>query len=389
MAEVELPRARWGPLTGRGAGAAAIGAVLTGLGLWWHYATVFGIGLALVVLVILEVVLVRRRVRLSVSRHVSPQVVERHAECWARVGVQGRLPQIVTARVSDKVGRTEVGVPLTSGEASYRVPTLRRGLLRVGPLRVDLVGPFALAARQLAEGDTTGVRVLPRHVPAQAMARGRRRSAVGADESLEVGGTDLVGLHEYVAGDDLRRLHWATSARTGILMVRDDAEPAAPHLTVILDDHGPHYGDHGSLDTDFEDAVEVAFALCRAAVDARQPVQLLTTSGLVDVTVSERVGAAEAEAQSLYAAVAEVQAVVDPERPSAQPRLPRGGLDTVVVVSGSKAPLPAFEQILAGAATPVIALIDATDRGVYAGRATLLHGARSVDVVAAWDRRIA
>ena len=42
------------------------------------------------------------------------------------------------------------------------------------------------------------------------MPAGTRRTAVGNDTAGELGGTDLVGLHEYAMGEDLRRLHWAT-----------------------------------------------------------------------------------------------------------------------------------------------------------------------------------
>ena len=51
----------------------------------------------------------------------------------------------------------------------------------------------------------------PRIVPLTSMAMGHRRALTGGDDSAELGGTDLVGLHEYTMGDDLRRLHWATS----------------------------------------------------------------------------------------------------------------------------------------------------------------------------------
>ena len=100
-------------------------------------------------------------------------------------------------------------------------------------------------------------------------------------ESLELGGTDLVGLHEYTVGDDLRRLHWATSARTGTLMVREDADPAQPHVCVLLDDRQQSY----AHPDDFEEAVELAAALCRVAVEAGDPLRLRTSSGRHDLTV--------------------------------------------------------------------------------------------------------
>ena len=122
----------------------------------------------------------------------------------------------------------QVQVDLDASEVDYRVPTLRRGLLEVGPLTVNRIGLFGLAMTSRAQGQVDHVRVLPRLIPVRELARGRRRSAVGADESVEHGGTDLVGLHEYVPGDDLRRLHWATSARTGSTSTPSPTAPRSP-----------------------------------------------------------------------------------------------------------------------------------------------------------------
>ena len=73
-------------------------------------------------------------------------------------------------------------------------------------------------------------------------------------------------------GDDLRRLHWATSARTGTLMVREDADPAEPHVTRAA--RRPGLGATGAATPDadaFEEAVELAAALCRVARRRRPP----------------------------------------------------------------------------------------------------------------------
>ncbi|GAB3624646.1 DUF58 domain-containing protein [Mariniluteicoccus endophyticus] len=373
-------------LTPRGIGALVVGLSLLALGLWWHYSTLVGIAVALLLALVLEMVLVSRRVRVSARREVSPIVVERHADCTATVEVTGRLPFMVRTLVRDRVGRQRVAMPVGHEAVTYRVPTLRRGLMEVGPLTIEVAGTFGLAARTTEQGDITQVRVLPRFVPARAQSTGRRRSAVGADESMDTGGTDLVGLHEYVPGDDLRRLHWATSARTGILMVRDDAEPATPHLAVVLDDVAQHYADHGATDTDFEDAVEVANALCRAALRQNQPVHLMSTSGAIDVSVGSRVGAAEVEAQELYAALAEVQPTAEPHHV----RPPARALDTVAVISGSEAGLPQLEDWTSRAAMGVLLIVDHTSSmsPPSRGSATVLRGPRSIDLSRLWDRAV-
>ena len=154
----------------------------------------------------------------------------------------------------DLVGGTPIGIEVPvlrpGAESSGRVPDPDHAA-RCAADRAARVAPATgwpgLAGRRLPLGDVTEVRVVPRVLPVRGLPSGVRRGHVGADERVERGGTDLVGLREYVPGDDLRRLHWATSARTGVLMVREDADPARPHLAVVLDDRAGSHPDEDGL----------------------------------------------------------------------------------------------------------------------------------------------
>lgn len=380
----------------------ALGLLVAGLAL--RYSTLVGVSIALLCAVAIDVVAVLREPDLRIRRTVTPSVVERHEPCVATLRVSGRRPMLARIGLADRAGRQLRWVELDSDEISYRVPTLRRGLIQVGPLAVSRIGVFGLAIASGTQGALDHVRVLPRRLPVHRMPRGRRRSAVGADESAERGGTDLVGLHDYVPGDDLRRIHWATSARTGRVMVRDDADPATLHLTVVLDDEATHYADHAGADTDFEDAVEVAYALCRAAADERLPVHLVTTSGAIDVESTPRPAAMGSDLRRLDAAVAEVQSTRAPEstdRPSsganAEPapsavrsgrglRLPRG-LDAVAVISGSRGPTGVLGEIAARGSSGVLLLVDDAEARTEAmGTVPVLRGAHAIDLTRLWDR---
>ncbi len=56
----------------------------------------------------------------------------------------------------------------------------------------------------------------------------------GAPRPSVVG--DVVrGVRDYLPGDPVRRVHWASSARRGELVVKEVEEPGAPHLVVALD----------------------------------------------------------------------------------------------------------------------------------------------------------
>lgn len=65
---------------------------------------------------------------------------------------------------------------------------------------------------------------------------------------------------EYVPGDDLRRISWKASARTGDLIVRETAQEGLRHCTVLLDTLANSY-----YDDSFELAVSAAASVVSAA----------------------------------------------------------------------------------------------------------------------------
>jgi uncharacterized protein (DUF58 family) len=275
-------------VTARGWKVLGLGVVLLGLGLALRYPVVAGLGGVLLLLVAAEVLAVVVAPDLAVRRVVSPSVVVRFEECRGRLHVTGRRRAgLARLEVSDTVDGRLVAVPLPEGSKGgsvsvpYPIATPRRGIVEVGPVRLRRVGLVGLAEHTSHVGGVDEVRVLPRRIPLSGLPAGTRRSASGADVAMELGGTDLVGLHEYAVGDDLRRLHWATSARTGSLMVRDDVDPAEPHVRVLLDDRAASYADPEA----FEEAVELAAALCAVAEEHGHPVRFVTTSGRHEVAL--------------------------------------------------------------------------------------------------------
>ena len=68
-------------------------------------------------------------------------------------------------------------------------------------------------------------------------------------------------MREYVPGDDLRRIVWRASARTGKIMVREAEQGITDHITIILDtDRGAHSRD-GEYSESFETGVRAAASL--------------------------------------------------------------------------------------------------------------------------------
>ena len=78
---------------------------------------------------------------------------------------------------------------------------------------------------------------------------------------------DLVTLRPYVVGDDLRRVHWPSTAHADELQVRRDEERWQGHLTVLLDAQRRC----ARAPRRFERAVSAAAGIIHAVAESRRP----------------------------------------------------------------------------------------------------------------------
>lgn len=372
--------------TARGVVAVALGAALLTGGLWWRYPGLVALGTGLLLLAAVAVASVLLPAPVEPTRRVSPLRVPRHGTCTAALRIRsGGRRVAVSLDADERIGERRVPIviprlpPGGTVHAEYPVPTERRGVVPVGPLRLRRVGTAGLAVAEGTVGGVVAVHVLPRVLPVRGLPAGIRRGHVGADERVERGGTDLLGLREYVPGDDLRRVHWATSARSGTLMVREDADPARPYLTVLLDDRAVSYrGDQ------FEDAVEAAASLIATVVDAGHPIRLLGVSGRLDLDVpAAPPGMLAPGADELLGALADVQPVDAEGGPGP---VPVRDLDVVVVATGAGAELGPLVAEAARAPLGVVLVVDDRRGGVEArGSVLVLRGPRAEELLHAWD----
>jgi uncharacterized protein (DUF58 family) len=75
-------------------------------------------------------------------------------------------------------------------------------------------------------------------------------------------GLEFYGMREYVPGDDLRRIVWRATARTGKVMVREAEQGITDHITLILDtDRGGHSRDQQGESESFEAGIRAAASL--------------------------------------------------------------------------------------------------------------------------------
>ncbi len=270
-------------LTDAGRYFLVIGAVTLISGLAFGYQTLAALGVAFLFAVLIGRLWIIRRPRVDANRVVVPERV--------RVGRPARsdLTIINTGRrrtsgglALEQFGGTQLPIELPSLEPNESatittdLPTESRGVFRVGPLDVTRADPFGLVRSGEPDEGITHLWVHPLVHQLEPFPSGIARDLEGPDsgEALE-GGVTFHTLRDYVRGDDLRQIHWRSSARTGKLMVRHNVDTHQPRSLVILDTRASSYSAES-----FEDAIRAAASIVMASMTRGFEFRLMTTDGL-------------------------------------------------------------------------------------------------------------
>ncbi len=325
------------------AGALALGAFLSGA------LELYGLSAAALVLVV---------VAWGRARFASWDVAFTRTVTPARVAIGGTCRVDVVAcntgrRASPRAeGRDPFGdtgrtarfsiASLRPGEVrrtSYRVTPSRRGVYSLGPLSVRVCDPFGLAEAVGRAAGEAKLRVHPRFevLPDSALPGGGRlrRRATGQSDGTE---PDTFLLKRYSVGDDIRRVHWPTTARVGDLTLRHD-EPRHSGLVVVLvdlrrdtvaGDNAPGSNPDAEIDAGKSDVLETILeATATLAVSwlrAGYLVRLLTSAGF-----DSGRGAAQSHSTTILDALSE--AATHEAQQQRLPELPSADIPLVVVTT--------------------------------------------------------
>lgn len=272
-------------LTREGRTVLVVALLAAGAGRLLSVVELFVVAATLVALLLVATVAVRlRRLRLEVDRQVRPTVIQTGTEARVDLRVANRADRRTPVlrlhdRVSGTRGATLLLAPLGPGReasASYRLPTEGRGQVRLGPLRAVISDPFGLVEVHEEAAQTTTLTVLPAVTPIvppplapgdQPLTRARQAPA------LRDAGDDFHSLRAYVVGDDLRRVHWRSTARQDDLMVRQVEQPWEGRTAVLLDARTEAHTAES-----FEVAVEAAASVLAAAWRRGDALRLVSTS---------------------------------------------------------------------------------------------------------------
>lgn len=163
-------------------------------------------------------------------------------------------------------------------EELFGVPTRRRGVITVGPVRSVRSDPLGLFRRERTLAESVELFVHPDTVPLDTRVTGFLKDVEGvATQNLSSSDVSFHALREYVPGDDRRAVHWRTTARVGKVMVRQFEETMRAHLLLVLSLEPTDYVDEGDLEL----AISVVGSLALAALHGERPVSVVTADGLL------------------------------------------------------------------------------------------------------------
>ncbi|MFG3283885.1 DUF58 domain-containing protein [Streptomyces sp. NPDC048111] len=249
------------------------------------------VGLLLAVLpLVCTVVLYRTRYRVSGTRRLEPGRVPAGSEARVQLRIdnvsrlptgllmlQDRVPYVLGPRPRFVLDRVEAG---GRREVSYRVRSDLRGRYPLGPLQLRLTDPFGMCELTRAFSAYDTLTVIPRTEPLPPVRLSGEAAGYGdgRHRSLALAGEDDVIPRGYRHGDDLRRVHWRSTARYGELMVRREEQPQRARCTVLLDTRDIAYAGAGP-DSAFEWAVSGAASALVHMLERGFSVRLLTDTG--------------------------------------------------------------------------------------------------------------
>jgi uncharacterized protein (DUF58 family) len=273
--------------------------------------------------------------QVAILRRISPIQVHDGDRAIVEVTLQSprRIYQVAVEDTVHGLGsahfiadRGEPGQPMV---ARYEILCRPRGIYTVGPADVRVRDPLGFTESGGAAGTANRLVVYPAVEDLVGVPSGR-----GHDPTVNTakaafshtGGEDFFTLREYEHGDDLRKVHWPSSAKRDALMIKQLEMPWQSRALIALD---PRRAGHANPES-FEHAVRGAASVLRHFFRSGYTPTLWT--GVGNGTV---VGSAESYALAMEE-LASIEPLESTNLGSAVARLRRTGIagGVLVLVTG-------------------------------------------------------
>lgn len=279
--------------TTRGTSFLAAGAAATLAGLFLGERDLISVGILLLVLPLFSALAAgRARYRLSCVRSVAPArvaagqttQVRLHLENVSRLPTglllaEDTVPYALGTRPRYVLNGIERG---GSRELSYPLRSDVRGKFEIGPLEIRIADSFGLVEVGRSFSSCTPLVVTPKVValPRAVVTGSWVGDGEGRARTAAAAGEDDVVPRAYRDGDELRRVHWRSTARYGELMVRREEQQWRNRVLLLLDTRrGAHTGSGPA--SSFEFAVSAAASIGMHLAHEGLDGQLITDTGVI------------------------------------------------------------------------------------------------------------
>lgn len=280
-----------------------------------------------------------QRPRFRVERTVAPDMVA--TDEVARVTLRAtarRASRSGSAIAEDDPGR-DLGLPHRAlleatepgevTETGYDVSARRRGRYTMNGLRLQMTDLFGFWLHNRRINHATTLAVTPVVVPL-APSGAHVYGATGETPipQTALSGPDDVLVREYNPGDDVRRIHWPSTARSGSLMVRREEAAWDPTAWVLLDSRADvHPTGEGGVRPSFEWLVSAAASVGIRLLEDGFSVTLVDADGNRTVVAPSEHGASAAWLDPLV----DVDVTEVDDLHEATTRLAQAGSENVVI----------------------------------------------------------
>ena len=323
------------PLTPLG-WALAVGALaMLTMGWWLGWIEFMIVGVGCIIALMSAIPYVMGSYSLTIERDLIPGRVS--------VGEPGRSELTITnvgARtfgtlVKDSIAGSprQIDVPLLGqGEQMRHVdllPTAVRGHFEIGPGSLAKGDPLGLLRRDLSQCEMQYLWVFPRYQLLKPLHTGFAKDLEGPSfDTSPAGDVAFHTIREYQPGDDIRQIHWMSTARVGQLMLKQNVDNRRPFLGVVVDANP-----QSMTPNQFEIALEVATSLAMSAVAESRPIALWV--GEQAIISHDRPGTRVSILERLCTAAQHASEIHDAAR---RCRLTDHGLSAIVLVTGNVTP---------------------------------------------------
>jgi uncharacterized protein (DUF58 family) len=238
------------------------------------------------------------KLNIEIHRHLSSVRVFPGTRIVATLTIQNNGPGtapflLIEDLLSSSLGKPArlvvTGIPPQNSEkVAYSVLCRHRGKYTFGPASVSVSDPFGLARVNMRIADSNEIIVYPfvEDIPPGELSLQGAGFGDSTMRQLYRSAAEFYTMREYVTGDDLRRIHWPSVARTGQLMIRQDEATRRSAATVFLDNRIVSLGSAGS--PGFERAVSAAGSMGRSLLRAGFVVRLAMVDAPAEPVAEER-----------------------------------------------------------------------------------------------------